>query len=245
MRKIKTGKPLSERESNSLNAYLDEIGKESLLSMEEEQALSEQIQQGDRRALNKLVEANLRFVVAVVKHYQGLGLGMNDLVSEGNVALLQAAEKFKAGRGQRFVAYAEMYIRRAIERALNEQAGIYKLPRGEKDPIGQSNSRPYSVDAPLTTGANVSLLNVLHDDDEPEADQELVAEFDRKALEEAMTVLNDRERVVIAAFYGVGQDHTTFAEIANRLELKRERVRQIRKTALRKLAKHNPALKGL
>ena len=245
MRKIKTGKPLSERESNSLNAYLDEIGKESLLSIEEEQALSEQIQQGDRQALNKLVEANLRFVVAVVKHYQGLGLGMNDLVSEGNVALLQAAEKFEAGRGPRFVVFAEMYIRRAIERALNEQAGIYRLPRGERNPIEQSNSKPFSVDAPLATGANVSLSNVLHDGDAPEADQELVAEFDRKALEEAMTVLNDRERVVIAAFYGLGQDHTTFAEIANLLELKRERVRQIRKTALRKLAKHNPMLKGL
>ncbi len=245
MRKIKTGKPLSERESTSLNAYLDEIGKESLLSMEEEQALSERIHQGDRQALNKLTEANLRFVVAVAKHFQGQGLGMNDLISEGNVALLQAAEKFEAGRGLRFMAFAEMYIRRAIERALNEQAGIYRLPRGERNPIEQSNSKPFSVDAPLATGANVSLLNVLHDGDAPEADREAVEAFDRKALEEAMTVLNDRERVVIAAFYGIGQDHTTLAEIGNRLEVKRERVRQIRKTALRKLAKYNPALKKL
>ena len=245
MRKIKTGKPLSERESNSLKAYLDEIGKESLLSMEEEQALSEQIRQGDRQALHKLTEANLRFVVAVAKHYQGLGLGMNDLVSEGNVALLHAAEKFDAGRGQRFVAYAEMYIRRAIERALNEQAGIYRLPQGEKNPIEQYNSRPFSVDAPLSTGKSATLLSVLHDDEAPEADQGLVTESDRKALEEAMTMLNDRERVVIAAFYGIGQDHTTLAEIGNRLAVKRERVRQIRKTALRKLAKHNPVLKKL
>ena len=134
MREIKTGKPLSEQENDSLQTYLSEIGKENLLSEQEEQELSAKIQNGDESAIEKLTTANLRFVVSIAKRYQDRGLGINDLISEGNFGLIKAARKFDAAKGQRFVQYAVHFIRQAIENAIQEQSGIYTLPHSMDDP---------------------------------------------------------------------------------------------------------------
>ncbi|MBQ8990182.1 MAG: sigma-70 family RNA polymerase sigma factor [Prevotella sp.] len=214
---------MTNMEDSALNKYLDEIGKETLLSDAEERALSEQILKGDQRALSKLIEANLKFVVSVARQYKGNGLDMEDLVSEGNIGLMKAAAKFDARKGVRFVNYAVVYIRQQIEKAIEQQT--------------RQQSMPVSVDAPLGHRTNMSLLSVLVNSNSPMADERIYSEAIEEAIEFALGSLDKRETRVVNAFFGINQEHETMAEIAEDMDLKRERVRQIRDKAVRKLRK--------
>lgn len=221
---------------NSLNVYLDEIGREQLLTNEQERELAERIKQGDQRALGRLVEANLRFVVKVATQYRGQGLQLDDLISEGNVGLMAAAAKFDAARGSRFVSYAAPYVRRQIERAIEQQNGIYKVPK-DAEPTARQNSRAMSVDAQLGWRTGVSLLSVLENRDSPRADERVYSAAVEQAVERALMSLNERETEVMNRFFGLDREHETMAEIAADMGLKRERVRQIRNRAIRRLKK--------
>lgn len=225
-------------EDSALNIYLDEIGKGALLSDEEERRLSERIRQGDERALAKLVEANLRFVVTVARQYKGRGVAMEDLVSEGNIGLMKAAARFDASKGVRFVNFAVVHVRQQIEKAIEQQAGLYQVPRDVKDEVvARQQSMPLSVDAPLGHRANMSLLSVLVNQDAPLADERVHSEAVEAAIEFALGSLDQRESRVVNAFFGIGQEHETMAEIAEDMDIKRERVRQIRDKAVRKMRK--------
>ena len=213
-----------------LNKYRDEIGRESLLGEDEERRLSALILSGDGRALNRLVEANLRFVVAIARQYQGQGLTMDDLVGEGNIGLMKAAQKYDARRGLRFVNYAVVFIRRQIEKALRAESAEQRV---ESRQDGQTRS----VDAPLGAKNNVNLLAVLADANAPLADARVHAAADEKAAEYALTALTGRESRVVNAYFGIGQDSMTMAEIAAEMGIKRERVRQIRDRAIRRMRK--------
>lgn len=208
-------------EDKSLNLYLDEIGHGRLLSAEEERTLSERIMAGDDHALQRLVEANLRFVVKIAAQYRGRGLQLDDLISEGNIGLMKAAAKFNASRGTRFVNYAVVQIRQEIERALDQQ-----------------NGKSLSVDAPMNGRSNMSLLSVLVNADSPMADRRVYSEAIENAIEFALLSLTERERRVISAFFGIDREHETLAEIAEDMQLKRERVRQIRDHAIRRIRKN-------
>ena len=225
-------------EDSALNRYLDEIGKEALLSDEVEKELSQKIQQGDAKALSKLVEANLRFVVTIARQYKGKGIAMEDLVSEGNIGLMKAASKFDASKGVRFVNYAVVYVRQAIEKFIEQQAGLYQVPKDVKDEVvARQQSMPLSVDAPLGHRTNMSLLSVLVNQDAPLADERVHSEAIEAAVEYALGRLDERETKVVNSFFGIGQERETMAEIAEDMEVKRERVRQIRDKAVRKLRK--------
>lgn len=217
-------------EDSILNKYLDEIGREQLLSEEQEARLSARILQGDERALNRLIEANLRFVVVIARQYQGQGLSMEDLVSEGNLGLMKAARKFDTTRGLRFVNYAVVFIRQQIEKAVRKESDEQRV---ESTRDGQTRS----VDAPLGSKANVSLLSVLVNTDSPQADQRVYNASLENAVERSLQTLNERETFVINAYFGIGEERQTMAEIAERMDLKRERVRQIRDRAVRRLKK--------
>lgn len=218
-------------EDSILNKYLDEIGREQLLSEEQEARLSARILQGDERALNRLIEANLRFVVVIARQYQGQGLSMEDLVSEGNLGLMKAARKFDATCGLRFVNYAVVFIRQQIEKAVRKESDEQRV---ESTRDGQTRS----VDAPLGSKANVSLLSVLVNADSPQADQRVYNASLEDAIERSLQTLNERETVVVNAYFGIGEERQTMAEIAERMSLKRERVRQIRDRAVRRLKKN-------
>ena len=218
-------------EDSILNKYLDEIGREQLLTEEQEARLSARILQGDERALNRLIEANLRFVVVIARQYQGQGLSMEDLVSEGNLGLMKAARKFDATRGLRFVNYAVVFIRQQIEKAVRKESDEQRV---ESTRDGQTRS----VDAPLGSKANVSLLSVLVNADSPQADQRVYNASLEDAIERSLQTLNEREAVVVNAYFGIGEERQTMAEIAERMSLKRERVRQIRDRAVRRLKKN-------
>lgn len=224
-------------EDSALNRYLDEIGKEQLLTNEEERQLAERIAKGDSRALSKLVEANLKFVVTVARQYKGKGVAMEDLVSEGNIGLMKAAAKFDASKGVRFVNYAVVHIRQAIEKAIDQQGGLYQVPKDVKQDLARQQSIPLSVDAPLGHRTNMSLLSVLVNKDAPLADERVHSEAIEDAIEYALGTLDDREHRVVNAFFGIEQEHETMAEIAEDMDLKRERVRQIRDKSVRKLRK--------
>lgn len=225
-------------EESGLNKYLDEIGRESLLSEEEETRLSEQIKAGNQRALNKLVEANLRFVVTIASQYKGQGLGLDDLISEGNIGLMKAAARFDGSKGTRFVHYAVVHVRQQIEKAISQQTGLYQVPKDVKDEMAaRLQSQPLSVDAPLGHRTNMSLLSVLVNQNAPLADERVHSEAVEDAVEFALGLLDKRESRVVNAFFGIDQEHETMAEIAEDMGLKRERVRQIRDKAVRKLRK--------
>ena len=217
-------------EDNVLNKYLDEINRESLLSEDEERELSARVLRGDSRALNRLVEANLRFVVSIARQYQGKGLSMEDLVSEGNIGLMKAASRYDATRGLRFVNYAVVHIRRQIEKALKAESSELRVE-------SRANGETRSVDAPLGAKSNMSLLSVLADSNAPMADARVYSLAVERAVERALTSLNDRESQVVNAYFGIGQDSLTMAEIAHDMGMKRERVRQIRDRALRRMKK--------
>ena len=222
-------------DNEQLHRYFAEIGKEHLLSSEEESRLSQQILQGNQAAINKLVRANLRFVVAVAKQYKDRGLALDDLVAEGNVGLMQAAANFDASRGKRVVTYAAPIIRESIEKALETQNGIFKVPRKERTPSSDKRRKALSVDAPVGGSAELSLLHVLANPNSPQADERVMREIMQGDLQRALEVLPSREREVVEYFYGIGRANLTFAEIAQLMGLKRERVRQIRKRAVRRM----------
>lgn len=224
-------------EESGLNRYLDEIGRSSLLTFDEERQLAEQIQAGSSRALNKLVEANLRFVVTIATQYKGKGVDMDDLVSEGNIGLMKAASRFNPDKGTRFVNYAVVHIRQQIEKAIAQQTGMELRADNLSPKAAPQMQTQSSLDAPLGHRTNMSLLSVLVNQDAPLADERVHSEAIEDAVEFALGMLDSRESRVVNAFFGIDQEHETMAEIAEDMELKRERVRQIRDKAVRKLRK--------
>lgn len=219
--------------------YIEEIVQEQLLSNEEEQALAAKIKLGDAKALEKLTKANLKFVVSLAHHYKNQGLGEDDLVSEGNIGMMHAAQKFDGTKGIRFVSYAAPYIRKAMEEAIKEQTALYKLPKDEKSKFERKRTHAISIDQPIPVGSsnNFTLQHVLENEDAPQADEHLNKELLNFQIQKGLNELNEREKRIIIAIYGLNGTHYTMAEIAENMGLKRERVRQIRNKALRKLHK--------
>jgi RNA polymerase primary sigma factor len=272
MRQLKITKSITNRESEALDKYLQEIGKEEMISVEEEVELAQRIRKGDRKALERLTKANLRFVVSVAKQYQNQGLSLPDLINEGNVGLIKAAEKFDETRGFKFISYAVWWIRQSILQAIAEQSRIVRLPLNQVGSVNKINkvlskfeqeherrpsveeisesldlpedkideainasNRHVSVDAPFVDGEDNSLLDVLVNDDAPMADRALLVESLKSEINKALKVLNERERGVIEAFYGINQPELTLEEIGAKFGLTRERVRQIKEKAIRRL----------
>src|SRR5574344_497331 len=272
MRQLKITKSITNRESASLDKYLQEIGHEDLISVEEEVELAQRIRKGDRSALEKLTKANLRFVVSVAKQYQNQGLSLPDLINEGNLGLIKAANKFDETRGFKFISYAVWWLRQSILQAIAEQSRIVRLPLNQVGSVNKINraqskfeqiherrpsaeeisetvdlpedkiadalkvsGRHISVDAPFVDGKENSLLDVLPNDDSPMADNTLIMESLRSEISRALQTLNERERQIIQAFYGIDQPEMTLEEIGDKVGLTRERVRQIKEKAIRRL----------
>lgn len=272
MRQLKITKSITNRESASLDKYLQEIGREDLITVEEEVELAQAIKRGDRRALEKLTRANLRFVVSVAKQYQNQGLSLPDLINEGNLGLIKAAEKFDETRGFKFISYAVWWIRQSILQALAEQSRIVRLPlnqvgslnkiskafqkfeqENERRPSAEElameldlsvdkvtdtlkvSGRHISMDAPFVEGEDNSLLDVLVNDDAPIADRTLINESLQKEIDRALATLTERESDIIKMFFGIGCQEMTLEEIGDKFQLTRERVRQIKEKAIRRL----------
>ena len=265
MRQLKITKSITNRESASLDKYLQEIGKEDLITVEEEVDLAQRIKKGDKEALEKLTRANLRFVVSVAKQYQNQGLSLPDLINEGNLGLIKAAEKFDETRGFKFISYAVWWIRQSILQALAEQSRIVRLPLNQVGSLNKINKafarfeqeheladeldlpkekvtdtlrvsgRHVSVDAPFSDGEDNSLLDVLVNSDSPIADRGLINESLGTEVERALSTLTDRERDIIKYFFGIGCSEMTLEEIGEKFGLTRERVRQIKEKAIRRL----------
>ena len=272
MRQLKITKSITNRESASLDKYLQEIGKEDLITVEEEVELAQRIKKGDQEALEKLTKANLRFVVSVAKQYQNQGLSLPDLINEGNRGLIKAAEKFDETRGFKFISYAVGWIRQSILQALAEQSRIVRLPLNQVGSLNKINKafarfeqenertpspeelanvldlpkekvsdtlrvsgRHVSVDAPFSDGEDNNLLDVLVNTDSPNADRGLINESLSTEVERALATLTDRERDIIRYFFGIGCPEMTLEEIGEKFGLTRERVRQIKEKAIRRL----------
>lgn len=272
MRQLKITKSITNRESASLDKYLQEIGKEELITVEEEVELAQRIKKGDQVALEKLTRANLRFVVSVAKQYQNQGLSLPDLINEGNLGLIKAAEKFDETRGFKFISYAVWWIRQSILQALAEQSRIVRLPLNQVGSLNKINKafskfeqeherkpspeelaeslelpadkvadtlrvsgRHVSVDAPFVDGEDNSLLDVLVNNDSPNADRALIMESLAKEIHRALATLTERESDIIGLFFGIGCQEMTLEEIGERFGLTRERVRQIKEKAIRRL----------
>lgn len=272
MRQLKITKSITNRESASLDKYLQEIGREELISVSEEVELAQRIKKGDQAALDKLIKANLRFVVSVAKQYQNQGLSLPDLINEGNLGLIRAAQKFDETRGFKFISYAVWWIRQSILQALAEQSRIVRLPLNQVGSLNkitkemarfeqenerrpsteelaqrldmsvdkisdaiQVSGRPISVDAPFVEGEDNSLLDVLANDDSPMADADLNKESLSKEVDRALKQLYDREREILKMFFGIGCQEMTLEEIGAIFDLTRERVRQIKEKAIRRL----------
>ena len=272
MRQLKITKSITNRESEALDKYLQEIGKEELVSTEEEVELAQRIRKGDRQALERLTKANLRFVVSVAKQYQNQGLSLPDLINEGNLGLIKAAERFDETRGFKFISYAVWWIRQSILQALADQSRIVRVPlnhvgaaskisrilskfeqenerRPSSDEISEHidlpvekidealsvNGHSVSVDAPFAEGDESSLLDVMTNEDSPMADRELVKESLQTDIKSALKMLTERERNIVEAFFGINQPELTMEEIGIKYGLTRERVRQIKEKAIRRL----------
>ncbi|MDR0982277.1 MAG: RNA polymerase sigma factor RpoD/SigA [Culturomica sp.] len=272
MRQLKITKSITNRESASLDRYLQEIGKEDLITVEEEVELAQRIRKGDQKALEKLTRANLRFVVSVAKQYQNQGLSLPDLINEGNLGLIKAAEKFDETRGFKFISYAVWWIRQSILQALAEQSRIVRLPLNQVGSLNKINKalsrfeqenerrpspeeladsldlpaekvadtlrvsgRHISVDAPFVEGEDNSLLDVLVNDDSPIADKTLMNESLSTEVERTLATLTERERDIIRLFFGINTPEMTLEEIGEKFGLTRERVRQIKEKAIRRL----------
>ena len=272
MRQLKISKSITNRESASLEKYLQEIGHQDLLTADEEVELAQQIKKGDRKALERLTKANLRFVVSVAKQYQNKGLSLPDLINEGNLGLIKAAERYDETRGFKFISYAVWWIRQSILQAIAEQSRIVRLPLNQVGSVNriarelnkfeQENERKPSVeemadridlpeekiaeamkinthhvsmDAPFADGEDNSLLDFLPNTDSPSTDNVLDQESLRTEIGRELDVLNDREQKVIKAFFGIGMQEMTLEEIGDKYNLTRERVRQIKEKAIRRL----------
>ena len=272
MRQLKIIKSFTNRESDSLDKYLQDIGHEEMLTLDEEVELAQRIREGDSKALEKLTRANLRFVVSVAKQYQNQGLSLPDLINEGNIGLIKAARKFDETRGFKFISYAVWWIRQSILQAIAEQGRPVRLPLNQVSSVNKinkalnkfeqenerrpsveeiasstdlpqekieeaikANTKQVSMDAPFKDGEESSLADVLYSEDSPSTDAELLKQSLREEMAMALSVLNERERNVITAFYGIGQAEMTMDEIGKKFGLTRERVRQIRERALRRL----------
>ena len=272
MRQLKITKSITNRESASLDKYLQEIGHEEMISIEEEVELAQRIRKGDRKALERLTKANLRFVVSVAKQYQNQGLSLADLINEGNFGLIKAAEKFDETRGFKFISYAVWWIRQSILQAIAEQSRIIRLPlnqvssvnkinkvlnkfeqenerRPSIDEIAQDtdipeekiieafkvNTHHISVDAPFHDDDESSLLDVIPNDAIPSTDKSLAEESLRAEIGRVLDILEDREKKVIEAYFGINQREMTLEEIGSKYGLTRERVRQIKEKAIRRL----------
>ena len=273
MRQLKITKSITNRESASLDKYLQEIGKEDLITADMEVILAQKIKAGDQAALEKLTKANLRFVVSVAKQYQNQGLSLPDLINEGNLGLIKAAQRFDETRGFKFISYAVWWIRQSILQALAEQSRIVRLPlnqvgslnkinkafsaleqKFEREPSAEELSevleipeekiadtmrvsgRHVSMDAPFVQGEENSLLDVLVNHDSPRADSALMNESLQKEIERSLSTLTERERDVVKLFFGIGMNHgLTLEEIGAKFDLTRERVRQIKEKAIRRL----------
>ncbi|HLG36308.1 MAG TPA: RNA polymerase sigma factor RpoD/SigA [Bacteroidia bacterium] len=273
MRQLKITKSITNRESQSLEKYLQEIGREELITAEDEVKLAALIRAGDQSALDKLTKANLRFVVSVAKQYQNQGLSLPDLINEGNLGLIKAAKRFDETRGFKFISYAVWWIRQSILQALAEQSRIVRLPLnqvGSLNKISKAYSRleqefqrepspdelskllelpsekirdtmkvsgkHISMDAPFVQGEENSLLDVLVNPDSPRADGTLMTESLQREIDRSLSTLTEREREVIKLFFGIGMNHgLTLEEIGAKFDLTRERVRQIKEKAIRRL----------
>jgi len=272
MRQLKITKSITNRESASLDKYLQEIGREGLITVEEEVELAQRIKKGDRIALEKLTRANLRFVVSVAKQYQNQGLSLPDLINEGNLGLIKAAEKFDETRGFKFISYAVWWIRQSILQALAEQSRIVRLPLNQVGSLNKINKafskfeqeneripsheelsikleipkekiadtmrisgRHISVDAPFVEGEDNNLLDVLVNSDTPNADRFLINESLSREIDRSLATLTDREKDIIKYFFGIGAVEMTLEEIGDKFGLTRERVRQIKEKAIRRL----------
>ena len=272
MRQLKITRSITNRESQSLDKYLQEIGREPLIDVNEEVELAGRIRNGDRKALEKLVRSNLRFVVSVAKQYQNQGLSLPDLINEGNLGLIKAAEKFDETRGFKFISYAVWWIRQSILQALAEQSRIVRLPlnqvgslnkilkayqRFEQDherkpsaeelaeeldiPVDKiadtmrMSGRHVSMDAPFVEGEDNCLIDVMENEDSPNADRGLINESLSTEISRALATLTQREEDILRKFFGIGVPANTVEEIGDELGLTRERVRQIKEKAVRKL----------
>jgi RNA polymerase primary sigma factor len=273
MRQLKISKQITNRESQSLDKYLQEIGKVDLLTPDEEVTLAQKIKQGDQIALEKLTKANLRFVVSVAKQYQNQGLSLGDLINEGNLGLIKAAQRFDETRGFKFISYAVWWIRQSILQALAEQSRIVRLPLNKIGSINkinkmyafleQENERPpspeeiakkldmtvndvkesmknsgrhVSMDAPLIEGEDSNLYDVLNSGESPNPDRKLLHESLRIEINRALETLTPREADVVKLYFGLGEHQPmTLEEIGETFDLTRERVRQIKEKAIRRL----------
>jgi RNA polymerase primary sigma factor len=272
MRQLKITKSITNRESASLDKYLQEIGKYELITVEEEVELAQRIRKGDTSAIEELTRANLRFVVSVAKQYQNQGLSLPDLINEGNLGLIKAAEKFDETRGFKFISYAVWWIRQSIMQAINEQSRIVRLPLNQVSSLSkykkavskfeQENERKptpdelatildlpkekvvntmkvsgrhVSVDAPFVAGEENSLLDVLENPDSPIADNSLMNESLGKEIDRAFSTLTERERIILKLAFGIGCAEMSLEEIGEQFGLTRERVRQIKDKALKRL----------
>jgi RNA polymerase primary sigma factor len=282
MRQLKISKSITNRDTASLDKYLQEIGREGLISAEEEVILAQKIKAGDQVALEKLTKANLRFVVSVAKQYQNQGLSLPDLINEGNVGLIKAASRFDETRGFKFISYAVWWIRQSILQALAEQSRIVRLPLNQVGSLNkikkessrleqkferlpsaneiaealeipeekvsdvlQISTRHISVDAPLVQDEDSSFLDVYINNDATFTDDGLIQESLSKEIQRSLSTLSERERDVINLYYGIGMNHgLTLDEIGTKFDLTRERVRQIKEKAIRRL-KHNSRSKLL
>jgi RNA polymerase primary sigma factor len=282
MRQLKISKQITNRESQSLDKYLQEIGKVDLLTPDEEVTLAQRIKEGDQFALEKLTKANLRFVVSVAKQYQNQGLSLGDLINEGNLGLIKAAKRFDETRGFKFNSYAVWWIRQSILQALAEQSRIVRLPlnrvgslnkisksfseleqKFEREPSPEEiaevlelttsevvdtlkiSGRHVSVDAPFVQGEENRLLDVLENEDEESPDTGLMNDSLRKEVQRALSTLTKREADVITLYFGLNGEHSlTLEEIGEKFNLTRERVRQIKEKAIRRL-RHTSRSKAL
>ena len=275
MRQLKISKSITNRESASLDKYLQEIGHEELLTTDQEVELAQRIRKGDKRALERLTKANLRFVVSVAKQYQNQGLSLPDLINEGNVGLIKAAEKFDETRGFKFISYAVWWIRQSILQAIAEQSRLVRLPLNQVGSVNKitrelnkfeqeherkpsvdeiaervdlpedkiadamkANSRHVSMDAPIADGEDSSMIDFLAGDSS-NTDRELAIESLKAEVSRILKLLTDKEQKVLRAFFGIdGSPEITLDEIGEKYNLTRERVRQIKEKALRRL-RHN------
>ena len=272
MRQLKITKSITNRESQSLDKYLQEIGHEELISVDEEVELAQKIRNGDKKALEKLTKANLRFVVSVAKQYQNQGLSLPDLINEGNLGLIKAAKKFDETRGFKFISYAVWWIRQSILQALAEQSRLVRLPLNQvgsvnkvsrafnmfeqenerrpsieeiaaeidlpQDKIAEAikvGNRQISVDAPFSDSDDNSLLDILPNTSIPNADKGLDIEGLKEEVNRALSTLNERERDILKDFFGLNGTELTLEEIGQKYGLTRERVRQIKEKAIRRL----------